>query len=81
MRMAVVGALIVGGLTTAAVAVKPDGSGAFGDEINRADKAQELLEELAELNMKAREEELSKEEMKHREKLQKIFGTTPDLCA
>ncbi|MCP4131269.1 MAG: AAA family ATPase [bacterium] len=54
-------------------------SGAFGGEINRADKAQELLEELAELNMKAREEELSEGETERREELQKIFGTTPNI--
>ena len=33
MRMAVVGALVVAGLTTAAVAVRPDGSKAFGERI------------------------------------------------
>jgi hypothetical protein len=33
MRMAVVGALVVAGLTTAAVAVRPDGSKAFGERM------------------------------------------------
>lgn len=33
MRMAVVGILMVAGLTTAAVAVRPDGSEAFGERI------------------------------------------------
>ena len=49
-------------------------SGAFGDGIERSDAGQELLVELAAMNVRARKAPLSGEEVARREELQVIFG-------
>ncbi|MFT4926609.1 MAG: hypothetical protein ACI8WB_002707, partial [Phenylobacterium sp.] len=51
-------------------------SGAFGEQIERSELAQDMLEELAELNYLASEETLSAEDTKKRAELQAIFGTS-----
>ncbi|UJX41531.1 AAA family ATPase [Desulfovibrio sp. JY] len=50
-------------------------SGVFGDGIERSDRAESLLNELAELNVRARRAILTREEKKRRSELQAIFPT------
>jgi hypothetical protein len=54
-------------------------SGAFGTTIERSPEAQVMLEELAELNYLAGEDELTKEESNKREALQAVFGTSMNV--
>ncbi len=51
-------------------------SGAFGEQIERSETAQEMLDELAELNYLASEGELDKTQVEQRASLQSIFGTS-----
>ena len=51
-------------------------SGAFGEQIERSETAQEMLDELAELNYLASEGELDKTQAEQRASLQSIFGTS-----
>lgn len=50
-------------------------SGVFGFDVNRSESAQSMMQELAELNVKAMFESLSDADSSRREELQRIFNT------
>ncbi|HIF9467386.1 TPA: AAA family ATPase [Photobacterium damselae] len=54
-------------------------SGAFGSDIERSDEAQKLLEELAELNYLAFEDEFTSEQADRREELTEIFALESNI--
>lgn len=53
-------------------------SGAFGEGIDRSNLAQEMLIELATLNVKSRHQDLNETEVGRRRELQSIFGSVSD---